>query len=204
MAKALSNIPGPIQSVIIVVVTVLLAGTGFYFKVWPLSAQIDTLKKDVQKLKAENDTNEAFRREQTEYLNRIAQLEKQLETLRSIVPDEPAVDEFMKLIFNAGRATGINVRTFVAQTPVTRELFVEMPFNLRIDGTYYSMLNFFDRLAHQERIVNVAGLSLGGPQGGGMGAYTVSSNATVGANCTVITYFNRSPAAVAAPGPAKK
>ena len=54
------------------------------------------LQKEVTKLKAENDKNEAFRQQQTEYLNRIKQLESQLETLRSIVPDEQATDEFMQ------------------------------------------------------------------------------------------------------------
>lgn len=199
MAKGFRDIPAALQAVLIVALVAILAGVAFYFEVLPLSAKIDTLRKDVQKLKAENDRNEAFRREQTEYLNRIAQLEKQLETLRTIVPDEPAVDDFMKLIFSSGRTTGINVRTFVAQTPVARELFVEMPFNLRIDGTYYSMLTFFDRLAHQERIVSVSGLSLGSPQGGGMGNYNVHASETVGANCTVITYYNRTPSAGAAP-----
>ena len=46
---------------------------------------------------------------------------------------------------------------------------MEMPFTVRLDGTYYSLLNFFDRLAHEQRIMSVSGLSLGTPEGGGMG-----------------------------------
>lgn len=202
MARSFKDLSASAQALIMIVLTAGLAGAVFYFEVWPLSGQIDTVKKQVQVLKAENDRNEAFRREQTEYLNRIAQLEKQLETLRSIVPDEPATDEFMRVIFGAAASTGVNVRTFVAQTAVAKELFVEMPFTIRIDGVYYAMASFFDRLAHQQRIVSVSGLSLGPPQGGGMGNYTIHPSETVGANCTLTTYYNRQPSA--APAPAKR
>lgn len=203
MAKGFNDLPIAAQMFILIVLVLGLGGTAFYFFVWPLSAKIDVLKTDVAKLKAENDRNEAFRREQTEYLNRITQLEKQLDTLRSIVPDEPATDEFIKLIFNSGRATGVNIRTFIAEPLVQRELFVEMPFKIRIDGTYYSLLAFYDRLAHQQRIVSVSGLSLGDPKGGGMGNYGVAPSETVGANCSVVTYFNRASSGAPA-APAKK
>ena len=69
-----------------------LAAVIFWYFVLPLDDKRASLEKEVAKLKAENDRNEAFRQQQTEYLNRIKQLETQLETLRSIVPDEQATD----------------------------------------------------------------------------------------------------------------
>lgn len=202
MAKSFNDIPGPVQAIIIIGIVAAAAGGAFYAWVLPLSARIDSLKKEVQKLKAENDRNEAFKREQTEYVNRIQQLEKQLATLRSIVPDDPATDEFMKMIFSSAGSTGIGVRTFISQPAVPRELFVELPFTMRLDGTYYSMLTFFDRLSRQQRIVSISNLALGSPQGGGMGNYTVHSSETVGANCTVTTYYNQNPSSTT--GQAKK
>jgi type IV pilus assembly protein PilO len=197
MAKRFANIPAEAQAAIMIAVVVALSA-GFFFygipgvasSVWSLSAKKESLQKQVAKLKAENDKNEAFRQQQAEYLNRIRQLETQLATLRSIVPDEQATDEFMKMVFEAGAATDINIRTFLPKDLVARELYMEMPFTLRLDGTYYALLNFFDRLAHEQRIVSVTGLSLGTPQGGGKGNYTVTANETVGANCVVTTYFN--------------
>jgi type IV pilus assembly protein PilO len=202
MAKRFTNLPAQVQAAILITVVVALAA-GFFFygipgvvsSVWSLSARKESLQKQVTRLKAENDKNEAFRQQQAEYLNRIRQLETQLETLRSIVPDEQATDEFMKMVFDVGAATGTNVRTFVPKDLVARDFYMEMPFNLRLDGTYYSLLNFFDRLAHEQRIVSVTGLSLGAPEGGGMGNYLVSASETVGANCVVTTYFNKPQAA---------
>src|SRR5579862_3464226 len=102
MAKSFNDLPAPIQGAILVTAAVALAGVTFWYFVLPMSDQKDSLQKDVTRLKADNDKNEAFRQQQTEYLNRIKQLESQLETLRSIVPDEQATDQFIKTVFADG------------------------------------------------------------------------------------------------------
>jgi type IV pilus assembly protein PilO len=203
MAKSFNDIPAPIQGAILVTVAVALAGGIFWYCVLPLSDQKDGLDREVKKLKAENDKNEAFKQQQTEYLNRIKQLESQLETLRSIVPDEQATDEFMKTVFADGASTSTQIRTLIPKPAVVKDFYVEMPFVVRLDGTYYSLLSFFDRLAREQRIMSVSGLSLGTPEGGGMGAYKVATTETVGANCVLTTYYNK-PLTAAAPPPPKK
>jgi len=203
MAKTFSDLPAPAQGAILAAVAVVLAGATFWYFVLPISDQIDSLDKEVKRLKAENDKNEAFRQQQTEYLNRIKQLESQLETLRSIVPDEQATDAFMRTVFADGASTGTQIRTFVPKPPEIKDYYVATSFTVRLDGTYYNLLAFFDRLAHEQRITSVSGLTLGTPEGGGMGNYTVSKSSTVGANCVLTTYFNK-PLAEAAPPPKKK
>jgi type IV pilus assembly protein PilO len=199
MAMTFNNIPKPAQVIIFFMVSAILAGVVFWFKVFPLEAQRDDLQNAVTALHAENQKNQAVEQERTEYLNRIAQLEKQLETLRSIVPDEQATDDFMKMIFEVGTAASINIRTFIPQAVVPRDFYVEMPFNLRLDGTYYSLVSFFNRLSHEQRIVSVTGLSLGAPAGGGMGNYQIHPYETVGANCVATTYFNKQTSGAAPP-----
>jgi type IV pilus assembly protein PilO len=202
MAKSFNDLPASIQGAILVTVALVLAGGTFWFFAWPLYDQRDGLQKEVAKLKAENDRNGAFKQQQTEYLNRIKQLESQLDTLRSIVPDEQATDEFMKSVFADGASTGTQVRTFLPKPPAVKDYYVEMPFTVRLDGTYYNLLSFFDRLSHEQRIMSVSGLTLGSPAGGGMGAYKVAASETVGANCVLTTYYNKPLAA--APPPKKK
>jgi len=199
MAKSFNDLPTSVQGIIFVVVAVALAAGTFWYYVLPLNDQRMRLEKDVARIKAENDKNEAFRQQQTEYLNRIAQLETQLETLRSIVPDEQATDQFMRSVFAVGVGANVNVRTFIPKTQVVRDFYAEMPFTVRLDGTYYSLVGFFDRLAHEQRIISVSDLSLGGPEGGGMGSYTVYPSETVGANCVLTTYFNKPLTASAPP-----
>ena len=145
----------------------------FFFYVLPLKEQRDSLRGQVDRLTAENRINQVFELQRKQYLIRIAELEKQLESLRSIVPEEQATDDFMKTVFEDGRAAEVNIRTFIPQALAPKDIYTEVPFNLRLDGTYYGLLAFFERLAHEQRIVSVSGLSLGAPEGGGMGLFKV-------------------------------
>ena len=203
MAKGFNDLAAPIQGAILASVAVIAAGAVFYLYVLPLKDRVEHLDKNVRQLKAENDKNEAFRQQQTEYLNRIKQLESQLVTLQSIVPDEQATDEFMRTVFNDGNGAGVEIRTFIPKPQAVKDYYVETPYAVHLDGTYYNLLNFFDRLAHEQRIMSVSGLSLGAPEGGGMGSYKIAPASTVGANCTLTTYFNK-PLSEAVPPPKKK
>ena len=196
MARKLSDFSPGAQAAVLVVVALVLAGITFWYFVLPKSSQLDTLKDQESRLRAQNDRNEAFKREQTEYLNRITQLTEQLKTLQSIVPDEPSTDVFVRSVYDTGAGSSVHIRTFIAQPQVRKELYVEMPFRLHLDGTYYRLVQFYDRLAHGQRIVTVSNLALNAPGGGGMGAYTVSGEETVGADCVITTYYNQ-PAAEA-------
>lgn len=189
MPKTFNDLPVAVQIAVFVLIAVVLAGAVFYFYDLPLRERRDNLRKEVDRLTAENKVNQIFERQRTEYLARIAELEKQLESLRSIVPEEQATDDFLKTVFADARDAGVNVRTFIPQALAQKDIYTEMPFNLRLDGTYYGLLGFFDRLAHEQRIVSVSGLSLGAPEGGGMGSFKIHAGETVGANCVLTTYF---------------
>jgi Tfp pilus assembly protein PilO len=191
MAKSFKDLPPAAQALILILAALVIPGGVFWFFVLPLYRTIDILGNQVRILTAENMKNQVFEQQRTEYLIRLEGLKKQIETQRSFVPDEPAQDQFVRTVHDAGLATGINVRTFVAQARVPHDFYVEMPFAARLDGTYYSLLSFFDRLAHAQRIISVGSIAMGAPMGGGMGAYTVHSSETVGANVVFITYFNR-------------
>jgi type IV pilus assembly protein PilO len=193
MARSFKDLPPVAQVGALAAVAVVLVGALAYFYVFPLYDQKNTLQKQVDDLTAENQKNRAFEQKATEYKNRIAQLETQLDTLRSIVPDDQATDEFMKTIFKDSAEAAVHVRTFVANALVTKDYYVEMPFTIHLDGTYWSLVNYFDRLAHEGRIISVTSIELGPPAAGGLGAFEISPSETVGANCVVTAYFNRAP-----------
>ncbi len=198
MARGLSELPNRLQAVILAALAALLAGAAFWYLVWPLSARSDSLKKQVNDLHEQNTRNRAFEQEHAMYLRRIQEADKELETLRSIVPDEPMMDDFVKMIHESESGAGIRLRSFVAQPLVNQDLYTETPFKVRLDGTYYALVDFFARLARGQRIVNVTDLDLEVPQsGGGLGVFKVQPGETVGASCLTTTYFNRSSGAAA-------
>jgi len=191
MAKGFKDFPPAAQVGILALGALLVVGLSDYYKVYPLLDQRAKLEEDVKKLAADNKRDQAFEQEQTQYRIKIAQLQTQLETQRLLLPDTESLDEFMTMVFKKAAEAGIHVRTFLPQPIAPRDYYVEAPFRVHLDGTYWGLRNYFDQLAKEQRIVSVTSITIGGPMGGGMGAYTVSSNETVGADCVLVTYFNK-------------
>jgi type IV pilus assembly protein PilO len=95
---------------------------------------------------------------------------------------------------NESVAAGVEVRRYTPKDTSTKEYYTEVPFEIDVDGPFYSVVNFFDRLQKLERIVNVSHLSMGALKGGGKTgvkkSYTWSPNETVAAACELTTYYS--------------
>jgi len=192
MARDFNNLPPGLRVAVFAAAPVVLGAAAFWYFVWPVSVKLTSTKAEVARLHAQNLRNQSIERQRREFQQRIAQLEEELEAFRTTVPDEPAPDELVKMVHDAEQAAAVHVRSFVAQPVVQQEMYAEMPFKARVDGTYYALVSFFNALTQAQRIIGVSNLALGPPTATGSGKYTIDPEATVGVNCVVTTYFNQS------------
>jgi type IV pilus assembly protein PilO len=150
----------------------------------------------------ENNELESYRPKLKQIEQQLADLKQQLEIERRIVPDEKAVDGFITMLDGEAQKAGVELRRYTAKPTAAKEYYTELPFDIELDGPYYSMLNFFDRVGKLERIVNISGLVVGStrnPQAAkAKHAYNYAPNESVVATCTATTFFSHDVAAPAA------
>jgi len=108
----------------------------------------------------ENAELESYAPKLKDMERQLANLKQQLEIERRIVPDEKEVDGFIKMLDAEALKAGIEIRRYTAQPVSTREFYTEVPFEIELDGPYYSVLNFFDRVGKLERRQGKAYLSI--------------------------------------------
>jgi type IV pilus assembly protein PilO len=109
----------------------------------------------------ENNELESYRPKLKDIERQLANLKQQLEIERRIVPDDKDVDTFIQTMDGEAQKAGVELRRYTAKPVAAKEYYSEVPFDMELDGPYYSMLNFFDRVGKLERIVNVSGLMVG-------------------------------------------
>lgn len=140
----------------------------------------------------------------------IEQLKQQLERQRTVVPGEKQADQFIHVLQEQASAAGIEIRRYTAKPVATRDYYSEVPFEIDIDGPYYGVMSFFEKVAHLERIINIGNLQMATParqpDAKTKKKYTYAPGETVVASCTATTFFSRAPEAApaAAAAPAKK
>lgn len=155
----------------------------------------------------ENAELEAYRPKLADIERQLVSLKQQLEIERRIVPDEKEADNFMRMLSAEARKSGIEIRRYTAKPTANREFFTEVPFEVELDGPYYSMLGFFDRVGKLERIVNVSGLLVATTkkpsEAKAKKKYEYAPGETVVATCTATTFFSHDPEPPAAAAGAK-
>lgn len=172
-----------------------LLTVALYFTVFKSQREANAAAQTALQAKLqENQELEAYRPKLKEIEAQLASLKQQLEIEQRIVPDEKDVDGFMKMIDAEANKSGIWLRRYTAKPVTSKEFYTEVPFEMELDGPYYSMLDFFNRVGKLERIVNVSDLLVANTKRGSDAkarhAYAYASNESIVATCTATTFFS--------------
>jgi len=172
----------------------LLTGALFFFVFKPQQAANALAQHSLDAKLQENRELEAYKPKLAEIERQLASLKQQLDIERRIVPDEKEVDGFMKMMDAEALKAGVELRRYTSKPYVTKDFYTEVPFELELDGPYYSMVNFFDQVSKLERIVNISGLLMASPKRGSEAktkhTYQYAPNESVVATCTATTFFS--------------
>jgi type IV pilus assembly protein PilO len=194
MAISFREYPWYLQALIFFALALIIFGAGEYLPISPVAAMRTTLDGNHTKdsdLNREVAELQVYERRNAEFKVEMAALEKQLDTLKAIVPEEKEVDEFMRLLQEAAAASGVQIRSLKAQAVVPKDFHYELPFQISVDGPYFSVEDFFARLSRLSRIINVGDLSFTGLADQSRSKFPLRPGTTVTGTCTVTTFFSK-------------
>ena len=199
----------------VVGVAAVLTG-ALYFTLFKSQREANATEQAALETKLrENAELESYRPKLVDIERQLASLKQQLEIERKIVPDEKEVPSFMKMMNAEAMKAGIELRRYTAKPTAAKDFYTEVPFEMELDGPYYSMLNFFDKVGKLERIVNVSGLMVSTTkkptEAKAKHTYQYAPNESVVATCTATTFFSHdmepsasAPGKPGMPAPVKK
>ncbi len=188
---------------IFLVLGLVVTGLLYYFVDQPMVNANVALTAQITKQKAENDKLKVYENQMPMLERKLADLQQQLDIQKRIVPDEKEAPEFIHLMQDQAQAANVEIRRYLAVGTNPKEYYTEVPFTVEVDGPFYGVLNFFERIAKVERIINVSNLTMATvkkPSDAKVKkTYDYSPGESVVASCTVTTFFSHD---LAAPAPA--
>ena len=194
MAISFREYPWYLQALIFFALALVIFGAGEYLPMSPVASMRTTLDANITR---DSDLNrqvselQVYERRNAEFKVQMAALEKQLDTLKTIVPEDKEVDEFMRLLQEAASASGVQIRSLTSQAVVPKDYHYELPFTISVDGPYFSIEDFFARLSRLSRIINVGDLTFAGLADPTKATFPVRPGTTVVGTCTVTTFFSK-------------
>lgn len=194
MANPLRDMSVIMQGLLALAITVVLVVAGVYVPVSPVAQERDEVDKAVRQraqLNQEVTQLQVYRQRYGELKSQMDALSKQLDTLKTIVPEDKEVDEFIRLLQGAASASNVQVRRMTAQPVVAREYHYDMPFEVAADGPYFNILDFFGRLSRLSRIINVGDLDFEDASSSKGAKYPMRPGTSVSGTFTATTFFTK-------------
>jgi len=148
----------PLKQKIIIFVLVLIveAGLMIWFLWYPKYKEHQSLVAELTKL--QNDINDKKRivanlpKLQREYDELNLSLERALTEL----PNTKEIPSLLTSITTLGKNAGLDFMLFRPKAEVPKDFYAEVPVDIAISGSYYSVANFFAAVAGLPRIVNIS------------------------------------------------
>jgi type IV pilus assembly protein PilO len=207
MANPLRDMSVIMQGLVAAAIAVVLVLLGIYLPFSPVAQEKDQVEKAVQQrtaLTQEVQQLQVYKQRYGELKQQMDAYSKQLETLKTIVPEDKETDEFIRLLQGAASQSNVQLRQLKAKAVVPKDNnYYEMPFDVQADGPYFNVLDFFGRLSRLSRIINVGDLDFSDPEKSKGGHYTLRPGSTVSGVFTVTTYFTKPAETAPANGAAK-
>jgi type IV pilus assembly protein PilO len=186
----------------------VLVSVALYFTYFKTQRQANDAAQGALTAKLQENAQLApYRTKLADIDRQIANLKQQLDIEQRIVPDQKEVDGFMRMLDAEALKAGVILRRYTALPVSNKEFYSEVPFEVELDGPYFSMLTFFDQVSKLERIVNVSGLLVANTkkpsEAKAKHMYQYDPNESVVATCTATTFFSHDTTPAATPAKAK-
>ena len=153
--EQLLKLPNKQKIAILVAVVLIEAAALVYFLYLPKHKMLTELKVQHQQLQAEVEEKTKIAinlpKIQKEYNDLNLELEKALTEL----PNSKEIPSLLTSITATGKNAGLDFLVFRPKPEVVKDFYAEVPVDITISGSYFSVANFFAAVANLPRIVNI-------------------------------------------------
>ena len=147
----------------------------------PAQESIDARQAQLASVHADINRGLTTARRLPEFRRQVAELEAQLDRLRAVLPEEQDVADLLRRVQGMATQSNLTIRGFTPQAVARKQMHMEWPIGLKLEGRYHDLGAFLERVSKFPRIINVGDIKIHSIDNAG-GA------ATMTAECTATTF----------------
>ncbi|MDA2920391.1 type 4a pilus biogenesis protein PilO [Desulfobacterota bacterium AH_259_B03_O07] len=158
--ESIDEQPLHIKIAILVVIVVLISGLYWYFIWSPKAEELKRAKTTLNKLESKLEEYEAIAKDLPKFEAEFERLKKEFDIAALKLPQEKEIPALIDGVYSAVSAAGLEPITFVPKGEVRKDIYAEIPIEMKVSGSYFELANFFHRVSRLPRIVNVRNLEM--------------------------------------------
>jgi type IV pilus assembly protein PilO len=177
----LNKLPWYGQLGVFVGIALGLTAAFWHFYAAPAQVGIDERQTQLAAIQADITRAQATARRLPAFREEVAQLEEQLERLRTVLPEEQDVADLLRRVQAMATQSKLAIRGFTPQAVTKQQMHAEWPIGLQLEGTYHDLGAFLERVSKFPRLINVGNIKISARD-------SQTAAATISAECTATTF----------------
>jgi type IV pilus assembly protein PilO len=188
MDLSLTKLPwyGQIGAFVLVCAAAVFGFWNFY--VSEVDTDIAMRQTHLTALRADINKGVATARRLPEFEAQVTDLERRLESLRAVLPEQKDVADTLRRLQGLATQSNLTILRFTPAPQKQQPLYAEVPYRISAEGTYHNLGLFFDRVSKFPRIINVSDIAI-------RAAQQPTATSTITADCTATTFVLQEAAA---------
>ncbi len=153
------KLPTKQKIMLLVLVVFIEAAALVWFLYLPKYKELTGLKTELTTLQSEID-------DKTRIVNNLPRLQKEFDQLNlelaqalTELPNSKEIPSLLTSITTIGKNAGLDFLVFKPKAEVPKDFYAEVPVDITVSGSYFSVANFFAAVADLPRIVNISNVA---------------------------------------------
>ncbi len=139
---------------------IIISGVYWYFFWSPNNQQLTSLNSTLQTKRKKLTELENIKKDLPKFIAENERLEKEFKIASLKLPKEEEIPALINSVYSDISAAGLEPVVFAPKAQANKDIYAEIPIEMKVKGTYFELANFFDRISRLPRIVNVRDLNL--------------------------------------------
>ena len=153
------KLPTKQKILILVMVAVLEIAALVWFLYLPKQKELTSLKSELVKLQGEVDEKTRIANNLPKLKAEYDQLNLELDKALTELPNSKEIPSLLTSITTQGKNAGLDFLVFRPKPESPKDFYAEVPVDIVVSGSYFSVANFFAAVANLPRIVNISNVA---------------------------------------------
>lgn len=153
------KLPAKQKILILVLVSIIEAVALVWFLYLPKYKELDGLKAELSKLEGEITEKTRIAKNLPKLKAEYEQLDRELAQALTELPNSKEIPSLLTSITTLGKNAGLDFLTFRPKGEVPKDFYADVPVDIIISGSFFSVANFFAAVANLPRIVNITNVA---------------------------------------------
>ncbi|HEY8187579.1 MAG TPA: type 4a pilus biogenesis protein PilO [Pyrinomonadaceae bacterium] len=156
----LPSVPWYLKLVVFAIVAAVVYVGFWYFITKPINDETKEFKDEIAQLLPRNAQAQIASQRLNEFRAVYKAREEEYEELKALLPEQRELTMVLQTLQERARTNGLVLKKFTPKDDVQQENYNGKRIEVSVTSTFPSLRNFFEQIAHYQRIVSITNFKL--------------------------------------------